>query len=540
MVATETNLLLNDTLATAVDTGLIASGNFIDSGVIGDNSYSGQDVDFFKFEVANAGDRITLDIDARNLGSFLDSALRLFDANGNEIARNDDFDGLDSFIRFIVPSAGTYYVGVSGYSNFSYDPNIESSGTSGSTGSYTLSIGVGPNFNEPPTANDDYFSITHDQSRFFFSGELLWNDSDIDGNPLSVTEVSNATNGTVQLDQNGYIVFTPSSGFVGTASFDYAITDGAGGSDTATAFVNVLNSSPVTGSDFKVVRGDTTSTINSTELLANDFDPDGDNPLTITGVSDAFSGTVQIDPNTGNISFTPNAGVAGASFSYTVSDSLGATSIGWVYLEVKQVLNGGSRPDTISGSDQGEYIYGLGGSDILRGFGGNDEIFAGAGSDKLDGGDGADRLIGGADADILTGGNNSSTWYYNQSDTFVFETLGDSQLTKFDRITDLDLDYYGWNTDLIDAPTNVITGAVTYVGQVYSLQEKAMQGLLTQDRFGSNSAVAFDLIESGGKGSVTQRTFIAFNDGNAGFSAAQDSIVEITGYSGNLNNLIVV
>ena len=137
----------NDTLLTAAPTNINAgdTGEFIFSGVIGDNPdlAFGDDVDLFEVELSgNAG--VFFDIDANEFGSFLDPILRLFDADGNELAVNDDSDGLDSFIGFNPPSTGTYYVGVSGYSNFDYDPTVPGSGSGfNSTGFYDLIITTG-------------------------------------------------------------------------------------------------------------------------------------------------------------------------------------------------------------------------------------------------------------------------------------------------------------------------------------------------------------------------------------------------------------
>jgi uncharacterized repeat protein (TIGR01451 family) len=98
----------------------------------------------------NAGERVTLDIDARTLGSSLDSVLRLFDSTGIQLRVSDDNPApnepfsRDSYIDFTASVSGTYYVGVSGYSNFSYNPFIDGSGaSSSSSGNYTLEIKVG-------------------------------------------------------------------------------------------------------------------------------------------------------------------------------------------------------------------------------------------------------------------------------------------------------------------------------------------------------------------------------------------------------------
>ena len=76
------------------------------------------DHDFFKFE-GKAGDQIVAEVKARHLNSPLDSELRLTDANGKQIAYNDDFEdkgaGLethhaDSYLRVTLPTNGTYYL----------------------------------------------------------------------------------------------------------------------------------------------------------------------------------------------------------------------------------------------------------------------------------------------------------------------------------------------------------------------------------------------------------------------------------------------
>ncbi|PZW49207.1 Calx-beta domain-containing protein, partial [Pseudomonas sp. URMO17WK12:I2] len=67
---------------------------------------------------------------------------------------------------------------------------------------------------------------------------LLGNDTDPNGDALSIASVQNATNGTVTLN-NGNVVFTPKAGFYGDASFQYTVSDGKGGSDIATVTLKV-------------------------------------------------------------------------------------------------------------------------------------------------------------------------------------------------------------------------------------------------------------------------------------------------------------
>ena len=70
---------------------------------------------------------------------------------------------------------------------------------------------------------------------------LLANDSDPNGDPLAITEVSGATNGTVAFDsQTNVITFTPDANYTGTANFSYTVSDGTGGTATATVDLTVL------------------------------------------------------------------------------------------------------------------------------------------------------------------------------------------------------------------------------------------------------------------------------------------------------------
>ncbi len=69
--------------------------------------------------------------------------------------------------------------------------------------------------------------------------DVLTNDSDPDGDPLTVIEKTNGANGTVVINPDGTVTYTPNNGFVGTDTFTYTISDGNGGTDTATVRVEI-------------------------------------------------------------------------------------------------------------------------------------------------------------------------------------------------------------------------------------------------------------------------------------------------------------
>jgi len=73
---------------------------------------------------------------------------------------------------------------------------------------------------------------------------LLSNDTDSDGDGLSITQISNVMHGVVSLDSNGYITFNAEADYAGEASFTYTVSDGKGGSNTAEAILYV-GSKPV-------------------------------------------------------------------------------------------------------------------------------------------------------------------------------------------------------------------------------------------------------------------------------------------------------
>ncbi|RMF39887.1 MAG: hypothetical protein D6753_12750, partial [Planctomycetota bacterium] len=136
----------NDTLARAESTGVIGdSVRVVGSGTIGDNpalANADEDVDLMRVDL-DRGATLTVEVEAASIGSTLNSYLRLFDAEGNELARNDDRPGsTDSLITFTVPETGTYYIGVSGAGNIAYNPAVSGTAVGGSTGNYNLIIGV--------------------------------------------------------------------------------------------------------------------------------------------------------------------------------------------------------------------------------------------------------------------------------------------------------------------------------------------------------------------------------------------------------------
>jgi subtilisin family serine protease/subtilisin-like proprotein convertase family protein len=136
----------NDTIPNATPVVFNANGHaeFVNA-AIGDGLSDVLDVDLYRVFMSGPG-LLVAAITAQHLPlpSSLDSYLRLFDANGNTVGLpvNDNFDGLDSRLEFFVPTGGVYYIGVSGFGNDDYNPDVVASGSAQSLGDYSLNIDV--------------------------------------------------------------------------------------------------------------------------------------------------------------------------------------------------------------------------------------------------------------------------------------------------------------------------------------------------------------------------------------------------------------
>ena len=92
--------------------------------------------------------------------------------------------------------------------------------------------------NTDPVADAETLEVAEDGTLVVAVATLLAGDTDPDGDALTVTGVSNPVNGTVALDDKGdadasndEVIFTPTPGYSGEASFDYTVSDGFGGTD---------------------------------------------------------------------------------------------------------------------------------------------------------------------------------------------------------------------------------------------------------------------------------------------------------------------
>jgi hypothetical protein len=191
-----------------------------------------------------------------------------------------------------------------------------------------ISITVAP-LNDAPQATDDAAGTFLDTA---VSIAVTVNDTDVDGDPISVSGVGAAANGTTSIDGPGTIEYVPDAGFAGIDSFSYSITDPSGATDTAvvTVTVSATNRPPAAVDDFAVAGHEDAVTV---AVLANDTDPDGD-ALNLLAIGAPARGTAILNGD-GTVTYTPGAGFSGLdAFSYTAGDGHGGTDSGTVTISV--------------------------------------------------------------------------------------------------------------------------------------------------------------------------------------------------------------
>ena len=207
-----------------------------------------------------------------------------------------DFSGSDSFTYSIVDGDGL-------------------------TDTATVEVTVNP-VDDAPIAVDDMLVAVENTPFNFPVTKLLGNDIEVDGEVLSITQFFDANRGTVEFNKESGILFTPTAGFQGSASFQYTITDGHT-FDSATLLIDVVpieeapNEAPDVNPANQVL---TTLEDTALAVFVDATDPESD-PLTYVAGT-AAGGTVT-GGEAGAFVYTPNSGFVGTdNFIVTVSDGV--------------------------------------------------------------------------------------------------------------------------------------------------------------------------------------------------------------------------
>jgi VCBS repeat-containing protein len=396
-------------------------------------------------------------------------------------------------------------------SNAAVDQKLASDGATDALVTHVSAVQAVIQANRPPHAVDDFATATTGiggTAGTDAAHGVLANDSDPDGDPLTVTGFTGGTHGTLALNADGSYGYTVTDLTGPTGShlhdvFTYGITDGLGGVAVANLDIT-LNRAPIAINDSTAVyKGGTVSG----NVLANDSDPDGD-PIQTTslggGTFVGTYGTLTFNPDgsyryVASKSGLPGNFVAQDTFRYSISDGNGgltSATLSVVVLNPSQLYQAGTNT-TLTGGN---------GPDVLDGSSGHDTLF---------GGNGPDVLIGGL-GDTLTGGNNA--------DTFLFRPgFGPNTITDFDVNADviqIDNSVFQTVTDLLAHTSDTAAGAVINDGKGDTITLTGVTRTQLQARAGDFHLVQQDVVtlnsSSALLGQYMASTFAPSSDGHGG------------------------
>jgi VCBS repeat-containing protein len=362
--------------------------------------------------------------------------------------------GADGQVHY-TPGASLQSLAAGQFASDSFEYTLADASGAISTGQVSVTIAGA---NDAPVAAADAAQVGEDGSTTI---DVRANDTDIDsGDTVQVSQVGAAAHGTVQLEADGTVRYTPgtvyqslAAGQTATDSFSYTLTDSAGASSSASVTVTVIgaNDAPVAS----VASGPTQAVAEgrafSYQLPAGLFtDVDGDT-LVYSATADGGSlpGWLAFDSSTGSFHGTPGAGSDYIELQVRATDPSGAFASYSFALSVGHLYNAGN------------------GKDVVVGGRGNDTLLGGNGVDRLDGGAGDDRIAGGRGNDMLTGGSGRDTFVMEQaggSDTITDFQVGVDHLelvgTSFKRMAFSDTNKDG----AVDCVLTLDNGSVTLLG----------------------------------------------------------------------------
>jgi hypothetical protein len=158
--------------------------------------------------------------------------------------------------------------------------------------------------NRAPRPVDDSYSVDQDT---MLTGNVLTNDTDPDGDTLTVAVDTAPSHGSLTLNADGSFTYTPAENFYGPDAFSYTVIDGKGGTAVGTASITVNYVAPP-----PVVDQQQPYSIDGTDpdtgRISGHFNVTHDKPLTyhVVTAPDPALGTFELDEQTGAWTFTPN------------------------------------------------------------------------------------------------------------------------------------------------------------------------------------------------------------------------------------------
>ncbi len=251
------------------------------------------------------------------------------------VLNNDTDPENDTLTAAVVmqPSHGTLTLNADG--SFSYTPEADYAGddafsykaSDGLNESVetTVVITIAPVNDAPVTADDAYSVPTNGTLTVDAATGVRANDTDADGDSLTVTVASGPSNGQLTLNADGSFTYTPNTDFHGTDTFNYTVNDGTVDSAAATVTIDVNTLAAVTNDTYSVAEDGALTIDAAAGVLNNDSDVDGDS-MTVVLVTGPAHGTVTLDAD-GSFEYTPNDNFHGTdSFIYTVNDGYDASA----------------------------------------------------------------------------------------------------------------------------------------------------------------------------------------------------------------------
>ncbi len=266
------------------------------------------------------------------------------DLTGIDVIANDTDGDEDVLILTAVATEGNGTVAVNSDGlSVDYTPAADFNGTEiitytvsdgdleDATGILTITVTA---VNDLPVAIADILTVSEDAA--ITSKDVIANDTDVDGDTLTLTAATTGGSGTVSLNADGLSVdYTPTADFNGTEVITYTVSDGTDTTTgTLTITVTTVNDVPVTVTDILTVIED--AALTSIDVVYNDTHGDGDT-LTLIATTTQGTGTVSVNEDGLSVDYTPAANFNGTEIiTYTVSDGTD-TSTGTLTVTVTAV-----------------------------------------------------------------------------------------------------------------------------------------------------------------------------------------------------------
>lgn len=365
-------------------------------------------------------------------------------ASINVLANDSDPEGGPLKVVSASAEHGIVTIGADGKLTYTPDPDYNGPDTityvieddHGNQATAEVQVTVSP-VNDAPVAVDDVANVDYGTPAVI---SVLLNDYDIDGDLLSIKGVPTALHGTVTVNPDGTLTYTPDVGYSGPDTISYEISDGNGGFDTAVVDV-VVGAARLDG----IVEGTAGDDVIDYDYLG---DPDGDRVdhndeiLPGQGPNDdiimAYDGDDIVHAGEGNDTVFGGKGddtIHGGAGNDRIFGEEGSDFVdggdGDDHIDTSSGLIGrpdrgypGLFPADTDPYDDRDTVYGGAGNDTIRTGDDNDIIYGGTGNDTIDGGVDDDLIHGDEGDDFIIGGEGSDTIHGGDGDDIIWGGLG--------------------------------------------------------------------------------------------------------------------